>query len=488
MSAGPARPLEPPRQWDWTALLPIVAGLFAFALVSGVFGALFAGLPGVIWLSTGFALLCLPGERRITAYMALGSFLGLLFVVPVIFIAGVLDGLVFAAFALGCLVVAARASLVGELAPPDVPEPDRDLRMQLKVGLDEVIMGYFLISARLPVGDRAQRMCEEALGLQAVLEQRGWIDHPERMHPAPEAPKLLQAQSGRMYGHSFERLSFDSEFAPDPELPGAALWSAHAPNRRTNAWVLRHPGPPRPWLVCVHGYRMGDTWLDFGLFRPELLHHKFGLNVIMPTLPLHGPRKIGLRSGDQYLDGDLLDLLFAQSQALWDLRRWMAWLRTSEDAREIGVYGISLGGYNTGLLSGYDDDLDFGVAAIPVVDFAETLWGVMPPRHRQYFESRGLSLTRYRDLLRPVSPLARPTLLARDRRFVVAASADRIVPVGQPLRLAEHWEVSIHWYQGSHLSIRGEHAPRAALEQAMRNAAWRSAGIGAGESGDASAG
>lgn len=469
---------QPPGAWDWTALIPLLGGALALSMVEGPASALLAGLPGLVWLATGFALLCFSGERRVTGYLALASVLGGLFVIPLMFVGGLFEGLLLALLAAASFVIAGRASLLGEPQPTGVPAPDDGMGMHLKVGFDEVIMGYFLASARLPSGDRARRMCDEALGLQAVLDRRGWLDKPERMHPAPEAPRLLQAQSGRIYGFDFEQLSFDSEYEPDPELPGAALWSIHTRNLRTNAWVLRHPGPPRPWLVCIHGYRMGEAWLDFGLFRPGFLHHRLGLNLLMPTLPLHGPRRIGPRSGDQYLDGDLLDLLFAQSQALWDLRRWIAWLRASEEARQIGLYGVSLGGYNTGLLAGYQAGLDFGVAVIPVTEFAQTLWGVMPLRHRQYFESQGLTLDRYRQLLRPVSPMSRPTLLARDRRFVVAATADRVVPVAQPLLLAEHWEVPVSWYQGSHLSVGREYEPRAALEQAMQAAGWRSSGTG----------
>jgi hypothetical protein len=217
---------------------------------------------------------------------------------------------------------------------------------------------------------------------------------------------------------------------------------------------------------------MGETWMDFGLFKPGLLHRKYGYNVLMPVLPLHGPRRVGRKSGDLYLDGDLLDLLFAQSQALWDLRRWLAWLRANEDRPQIGVYGVSLGGYNTGLLTGYEKDLDFAVAGIPVIDFAQTLWRVIPPPHKRYFEARGLSEARYRELLRPVSPLTLGCKLPRDRRFVFAAAADRIVPVAQPAQLAAHWDVQTRWYQGSHMSIGNEHEPRATLEEAMRVAGW----------------
>lgn len=483
MSDPALRPLQPPRQWEWTGLVPMAAGFWSFSTIDGLFSALFAGLPGMIWLATGLALLCLPGDRRVTAYMALGSVLGAVFLLPVMITCGFFDALVFAVLGAAAFMVAGRRSLEDELAPVGVPDPEDGPLMQSKVGWDEAMLGYFLISARIPVGERAQRMCDEALQLESALRAKDWIEHPENLHATPEPPRLVQAQAGRLFGFDYERLSFDSEFEPEPSLPGAALWSGHVPNLRANAWVLRHPGPPRPWLVCIHGYRMGETWMDFGLFRPALLHQRFGLNLIMPSLPLHGPRKIGLRSGDHYLDGDLLDLLFAQTQALWDLRRWIGWLRASEDAREIGVYGVSLGGYNTGLLSGYEKDLDFGVAVIPVIDFAETLWKVMPPPHRRYFESRGLTQDRYRTLLHAVSPLARPTRLAQDRRFVVAATADRIVPVGQPLQLAQHWDVPVQWYQGSHMSIGREVLPRITLEQAMHAAGWRNAGYG-GEPGE----
>lgn len=477
MNAEP-RPLALPQQFQWWGLIPTVAGLYALSLVTGLFSALLAGVPGLLWLVTGLSMILLPGDPRVTAYMALASVLGLLVSIPLLFMAGIGATLLLMLFCVACFVVAGRMSLVLPLTPEVVPEPDDDLRMQVKVGFDDAIMGYFLITAKVPGGAQAAQMCDEAIELGQVLEARGWLDHPEQLHLTPLAPDQVNAQSARCYGHSYERISFDSGFVPDPALPGAAEWSSYIPNRRTNAWMLRHPGPPRPWLLCVHGYRMGDVWIDFGLFKPGYLHKKLGLNLLMPTLPLHGPRKIGRLSGDYYLDGDLLDLLFAQSQALWDLRRWIAWLRANEvelsggQEAKIGVYGVSLGGYNTGLLSGYESDLAFGVAAIPVIDFAETLWRVMPPPHRRYFEARGLTQERYRDLLRPVSPLTRPSLLAPDRRFVVGASADRIVPVAQPALLAKHWGVDVQWYQGSHISIGQEHEPRAALEAAIQRAGW----------------
>ncbi len=468
----PARSLLLPRQWQWWGLVPTLTGLFALSLVDGLISALFAGVPGLLWLGSGLAMLLLPGDPRVTAYMALASLLGALAALPVLLLDGFGDALLFVIGMLASFIVVGRISLAQRLSPVETPEPEDNLRMQLKVGFDEGTLGYFLISARVPSGDAAERMCDQAAQLGEVMEQRGWISDPASFHARPDAPQDIKAHNARTYGIDYEQVGFESGFVPDPALPGASQWTSHDANRRTAAWMLRHPGPSRPWLICLHGYRMGMPWLDFRLFQPAALHRRLGLNVLMPVLPLHGPRRIGRRSGDHYLDGDLLDLLFAQSQALWDLRRWLAWLRENEDRPQIGLYGVSLGGYNTGLLTGYESGIDFAVANIPVMDYAGTLWGVIPPPHRRYFEARGLTQERYRELLTPVSPLALPTRLPRERRYVVAATADRIVPVAQPLLLAQHWQTECRWYQGSHMSIGYERAPGVALEDALRAADW----------------
>lgn len=467
-----ARPLILPRQYQWWGLLPAAAGLYALGLCGSVLTAILAGPVGLLWIVTGLSLLLLPGDPRVPSYMALASVLGVLVALPMVFAAGFLHGVLLGLTAVACFVVAGRISLTTELAPDEVPEPEVNLRMQAKVGLDAAMMGYFLIGAKVPGGERAQRMCDEALALGEVLQARGWSEYPDKLHRTPEPPEHVQAQNARSLGIDYERVSFESGYEPDAALPGASRWSAHYANRRAVGWMLRHPGPTRPWLICIHGYRMGLPWMDFGLFKPGLLHRKLGLNLLMPVLPLHGPRRIGRRSGDHYLDGDLLDLLFAQSQALWDLRRWIAWLRNNEDRPQIGVYGVSMGGYNTGLLTGHEGGIDFAVAGIPAVDYAEAMWRVIPLPHRAYFEARGLDQARYRELLRPVSPLSLPCRVPRDCRFVYAANADRIVPVAQPLQLARHWEVETRWYAGSHLSLGYESEPRATIEDALRASGW----------------
>lgn len=467
--------LAPPRQWEWAAAIPIAAGLYALLAHEGIAWWLLAGVPGTLVLTTGMAMLLIQGDPRVTSYMALAALIGALLSVLLIPAEGFGAAMVGALLFLGAFIVAGRVGLRNEPVYEGAAELHEDWAMDAKAALDEALLGYFLISARVPSGDEAGRMSEDAVKLEALLKERGWQFNPDSFHHAPAPPERVQIHNARIYGFDYERVTFDSGFTLPAELPGAEIWMGHESNNRCVGNVLRHRGAPRPWIVCIHGYRMGTPMLDFSLFAPSYLHQQLGLNVLMPTLPLHGSRKIGPRTGDHFLDGDLLDLLYAESQALWDLRRWLAWLRSLEEKPAIGVYGISLGGYNAALLAQYDDQLDFAVAGIPIVDLATGLWRYVPHTHQRYLAWRGLNEERYREILQLVSPLSRNPRIDSRHLHVFAATGDRIVAPRHAVLLSRHWKVPVNWYQGSHLSVRREREPRLVLEEAMSRAAWRAA-------------
>lgn len=464
--------LPKPRQWEPLSAIPILAGLYWLLTASG-HGWLFWGIvPGCLMLMSGMALLLMPGDLRITEYMGAGGLLGVLSLLPVLLTGGLADAILAGLAAVGAYLTSGHLALALEPSSDGVPAPVSDLQIDAKAALDEALLAYFVGSAKIPGGDAIVRLGEDATRLEAVMKARGWVGRPELLHVAPPAPERVYVQQARMYGMTYDRVSYPSAFVADPELPGAERWGRHAGNSQSIGWALRHPGPPRPWLMCVHGYRMGEPWLDFLLFSPRWLHEQLGLNVFIPVLPLHGPRRIGLRSGDQFLDGDPLDLLYAETQALWDLRRALAWIRSQEDSPRIGVLGYSLGGYNTALLAQYERNLDFAIAGIPPTDFASAIFRHVPPAHREYLAAHGLDLERYRTLLKTVSPLARPPLLDRDRLYIFAGVADRIVLPQQSMDLGRHWQVPIQWYQGSHLSVRREPLVKLHIEAAMQRAGW----------------
>lgn len=464
--------MTPPRHRDWAALLPIAAGVFWLSAHHSLGWLLCALLPGSLLLASGVSLLLWPGDSKLTQYMALGGVLGVLFGWPAMPGGGVLAGLIAIVLSVAAFLISGRVVLL--LLPPveGAPQPPMNLKTYAKVALDEALIAYFVGLARIPSGAAAERMSQEAAQLELVLQRRGWLDDPAAFHGTPGVPQDVHEQHFRTLGYDGVRLCFRSEFVVDPELPGGRAWASHERNQQCAALVLRQPAVGRPWLLCVHGYRMGQQFMDLRLFPPHILFRRLALNLVLPTLPLHGQRRVGWQSGDFFLDGDLLDLLYAESQALWDLRRTVAWIRAQDPAARIGVLGYSLGGYNAALLAAHQPGLDFVVAGIPVVDLARELWQHVPVPHREYFAARGVDADAYRRLLRVVSPLACPPQLPRERLHIFAGCADRVVAPDQPLLLAQHWQRPVAWYPGAHLTFRGERAVRDCIEGAMRGAGW----------------
>jgi hypothetical protein len=230
---------------------------------------------------------------------------------------------------------------------------------------------------------------------------------------------------------------------------------------------MRHTGPNRSWIVCVPGYRMGHPAIDFAGFRARWLYRELGLNVAIPVMPLHGPRRVGRRGGDGYLSGDFLDTIHAQTQAVWDIRRLIAWLR-AEGAPGLGIQGVSLGGYTAALLASLEDDLDCVIAGIPAVDFLRLFRSHAPAVLIDIASAIGIRFDRIEQLLRVISPLAHTPRVPRPKRYLYAGVADRLAPPDHALDLWHHWDhPRCEWYQGGHVSFLWEKNVQDLLREAL---------------------
>lgn len=349
----------------------------------------------------------------------------------------------------------------------ELPKRRGGIGMASKVALDEVFFASELLSATVVSLRDHRRMTRELRDALELFGERGWIEHPERYHRDPPPLEMASIDERRSPWLDYRHLRFESGFEPHAGEPGRERWLGYAANRTAHARLLKHPGRMRPWLVCIPGYRMGHTMVDFAGFRVRWLHRVLGLNVAIPVMPLHGPRRVGRRGGDGFFTGDWIDTIHAQAQAVWDVRRLVGWLR-AHGAPAVGAYGVSLGGYTTALVASLESDLDCVIAGIPATDFLRLLRSHMPSFLERAASRAGYSFPTIERILRVISPLAIPPRVAHARRFVFAGLADQLASPDHAHDLWCHWDrPRVAWFHGSHVSFFLEGEVKTLLEEAL---------------------
>jgi hypothetical protein len=333
-------------------------------------------------------------------------------------------------------------------ARSDLPTARPTLSLATHALRDELVLVGLLW--RRPLSDPAayEQINREVVEAVEFYGNRGWLDKPQDFFTAPPTPTEVSIRSFTSRNRTHERITFDSGYAPHPGEPGAERWMSYTANNRDYALMLRHP-EPRPWMVCVHGTEMGRAELDLTLFRAWHLHEDFGLNVILPVLPMHGPRARRLPKGAVFPGENVLDDVHGTAQAVWDVRRLIAWIRSEQPDARIGLNSISLGGYIAALVASLDEDLTCAILGVPPSNLVELLG-----RHSGLpkDDPRRKTLDLAKPIGQMISPLSMEPKVPPRGRFIYAGVADRIVhPRQQVVQLWEHWgRPDIGWYHGGH--------------------------------------
>ena len=332
--------------------------------------------------------------------------------------------------------------------PGELPIARPTIALATHAFRDEIVLAAFRSQWSAPSARSLERVNREVSEALEFYGHKGWLQQPEGFFAAPPPLTDVTIRPVNSMGRTYKRFFFDSGYGPHTGEPGSERWLSYTANNREYGLMLRHR-EPRPWLVCVHGAVMGRAALDLTLFRAWHLHSDLGLNVVLPVLPMHGPRARGLPKGFAFPSGDVLNEVHLVAQAVWDIRRLLSWIRSQQPDSMIGLNGLSLGGFISSLVASLDDGLTCAILGVPVADLIELLGrhaGLS--RHDPARETLKLA----KPISRMISPLALTPRVPMQGRFIYAGVADRLVhPRDQVTRLWEHWgRPEIQWFQGGH--------------------------------------
>lgn len=353
-------------------------------------------------------------------------------------------------------------------APDELPIVRPTMALAAQAFRDEVVLTGLKVRRPVSRPDAFDRITREVVAGLEFYGDKGWLEKPKRFFVRPPALSDVTVRKVKGRRDSFYRIFFDSGYTPHQGEPGAERWRTYTANNREYALLLRHP-EPRPWLICVHGTEMGRAPVDLALFRAWKLHDELGLNVVIPVLPMHGPRAHGLPKGAVFPGEDVLDDVHATAQAVWDIRRLLSWIRLQEPESLIGLNSLSLGGYIASLVASLEKGLTCAILGVPVADLVGLLG-----RHSGLSrdDPRRHTMELAEPIGRMMSPLSLAPLVPMRGRFIYAGVADRLVrPREQAVRLWEHWgKPEIVWYPGGHTGFfRSQPVQRFVLDAVRRS-------------------
>ena len=313
-------------------------------------------------------------------------------------------------------------------------------------------------STAIPLGYGRKR-------LQAAMDDRAFYGpmaesgDPSRFFRAP--PKSVHVRTKRARFSRFrpvgggvtEDLSFESPFIPcNPRERDRYL--RHRANRIAHMRHWRHEDGPRPTIIAIHGFSADLALINEWFFALPWLYH-MGFNVALFTLPFHGRRQTRFSpfSGHGFFAGGINHINEAFGQAVHDFRAFMDHLEQL-GTDQVGVMGVSLGGFTTALLAAIEPRLKFVIPNVPVTSVADLVheWEPIGTVVRAAFKRLDIGIESARHMLAVSCPLTYAPVVDRERLFVIGGVGDRLAPPKHSRLLWDHWgRCQIHWFPGSHL-------------------------------------
>jgi pimeloyl-ACP methyl ester carboxylesterase len=324
---------------------------------------------------------------------------------------------------------------------------DRAMRTALSAVMSAAVAPTWLLPRRF-------RRDMERLQFHAALAQHA---NSERSFPRPERASVEEMKP-RRFGYRPWRIPYrllrsDTTFRPlHPDL--GESYGKHLRNATAYAQHWYHHDGPRPTLIMVHGFIADPYWFNAQMFSLGWFH-RHGYDVLLYTLPFHGYRggQWDWFSGYGLFARGLAHFNEALAHAVHDLRSFMDHLE-ERGVKQIGITGLSLGGYTSALMAGVDDRLSFCIPNSPVVSPVDLMreWQPTGVMMAAFLKLYGLTLRDLRAGLAVHGPLTYAPKIDPRRILIIGGAGDRFTPPKHVRLLHGHWPGStLHWFPGNHL-------------------------------------
>lgn len=317
------------------------------------------------------------------------------------------------------------ATLAGLLAIPTTLKPST-------VALDKANRGFYM--AQASAGDARSFYKRPARGVKMRTHTPGRLDY--------------KPSEG-----SVDVLSFDSAFVPvNPAL--RAHYSRFRKNSTAWAEHWRHGDKPRPTLIVIHGFTADPYWIN-SRFLALPWFYKQGYDILLVTLPFHGRRQDWTSpfSGHGWFSHGFSHMNETMAHAIHDIRVFMDYLE-DQGVTQMGVTGISLGGYTSALLACVEERLSCAIPNVPVVSIMDIVlqWFPASILAKIGMKLGNISINEARHAVAIQSALTFAPVVPKDRLMLIAGAGDRFAPPKHTHLLWEHWQhCKLHWFPGNHL-------------------------------------
>jgi pimeloyl-ACP methyl ester carboxylesterase len=217
---------------------------------------------------------------------------------------------------------------------------------------------------------------------------------------------------------------------------------------------VRHRDGPRPTIVAIHGFTAEGYLINEWFFALPWFY-RMGCDIALFTLPFHGPRQTRFSpfSGHGFFAGGSSRFNEAVAQSVFDFRILLDWLQRQQGVEQVGVTGLSLGGFISAMLASVEGKLAFALPNVPIITVADLVleWQPIGALMRTALAASGLSPADARRLVAVSCPLTYPPVLPPERLMIVGGAGDRLAPPKHSRILWDHWNrCRIHWFPGSH--------------------------------------